>query len=121
MCWQALERMISDVEANQSQVLDGVSGTVTHACIYACMHVIFTFVLKAWHRDQHIFSMYLKNTTNIQSITELTNPFQLHTLPVQAESLAKLKALRQSATKLQVEKLVRITCMPNDYIYQFYH
>jgi hypothetical protein len=46
MCWQALERMISDVEANQSQVLDGVSGTVTHACIYACMHVIFTLFLR---------------------------------------------------------------------------
>ena len=86
--------------------------------MYICMHACdIYFVLKAWHRDQHIFSMYLKNTTNIQSITELTNPFQLHTLPVQAESLAKLKALRQSATKLQVEKLVRITCMPNDYIY----
>ena len=90
----------------------------SNTCMYICMHACdIYFVLKAWHRDQHIFSMYLKNTTNIQSITELTNPFQLHTLPVQAESLAKLKALRQSATKLQVEKLVRITCMPNDYIY----
>ena len=27
ICWQALERMISDVEANQSQESDGGSGT----------------------------------------------------------------------------------------------
>lgn len=62
--------------------------------------------------ETKMYSPYIWTFHNQQSITELTNPFQFCTFLVQAESLDKLKTLRASATKLQVEQLVKSFYIP---------